>query len=112
MPKIENRWTWGNVAAVIAAVATMITIGITIHTWGQEWGKLLTRVDGLEETARQSATDSRTLIELRTDVAYIKQAVQNLSRDLQSASSTLPCPPDRPVLVASYCRGSVTASYE
>lgn len=108
MPKIENRWTWGNVAAV----ATMITIGITIHQWGKEWGSLLNRVAGLEEKADQAAADSRTLIELRTDVAYIKQAVQNLSRDLQSASSTLPCPPDRPVLVASYCRGGVTASYE
>ena len=107
MPKIENRWTWGNLAAVLAALATMITIGITVHTWGQEWGKLLTRVDGLEETARQSATDSRTLIELRTDVAYIKQAIQNLSRDLQSASVELPCPPSQPILVVSHCRALV-----
>lgn len=112
MAKIENRWTWGNVAAVIAAVATMLTIGITIYTWGQEWGKLLTRVEGLEITARQSATDSRTLIELRTDVAYIKQAIQNLSREIQAASTPLPCPPEQPVLVTAHCRGVGLASFD
>lgn len=104
MPKIENRWTWGQIASVIAAMATLITLSVTIHAWGKEWGDLLRRVSILEATASQSVSDSRTLIQLSTDVAYIKQAVQNLTRDLRSASSPIPCPTDQPIYVASYCR--------
>lgn len=111
MPKIDNRWTVGNVATFLGILATLLSVLGIAYAQGQSWGDLSNRVGVLESTARQSVSDSRTLIELRTDVAYIKQAVQNLTRDLQSASSPLPCPPDQPVLVASHCRASAGLAF-
>lgn len=105
MPKFENRFTTGNLIQIVGLTITIATIGISI-------GIMKAEIEGLKEAARQSASDSRALIELRTDVAYIKQAVQNLSRDLRTASSPIPCPSDQPVLVASYCRSASSAFIE
>ena len=105
MPKFENRFTTGNLIQIVGLIITIVTIGISI-------GIMKAEIEGLKESARQSASDSRALIELRTDVAYIKQAVQNLSRDLRTASSPIPCPVEQPVLVASYCRSISSVAME
>lgn len=95
--KFENRFTTGNLVQIVGLIGTIISLGIAI-------GIFKTEIESLKETARQSISDSRTLIRVESDVAYIKQAIQNLSRDLRTASGTLPCSEDRPILVASYCR--------
>lgn len=101
---VERKWTTGNIFAVITAAATLVTLVATIFIWGGEWGKLLERVGNLEKIGVQSAIDSRTLIQLQTDVAYIKEAVKDIRAFSASASFIDACPEESPIRVAAYCR--------
>lgn len=101
MPQIEPKWTTGNVATFLGIVVTFLTLLAMSYGWGQAWGELSNRVTALEGTARQSATDSRTLLELKIDVAYIKRAVQDIRGD--GRTSDLGCSIRDPARVASVC---------
>lgn len=111
MPQIENRWTWQGIVTLLGLLATATALYQSSRAEGEWRGEISQRVEALETDARQASIDSRTLIRVEQDVAYIKQAVQNLTRDLQSASSPLPCPPDQPILVASHCRASAGLAF-
>lgn len=107
---IENKWTWGNVASVVASVSGLIGLIAGIWLWGGQWGTLQERVQNLERIGAQSSLDSRTLIELRTDVAYIKSAIQDIRAYAAASAISIACPDSQPILVASYCRGRPMAS--
>lgn len=104
MPEWKNQWTTGNIVQLVTLFITIAGVGVAI-------GNFSARLEQVEIAALQSNSDSRALIRVEQDVAYIKQAVQNLTRDLQSASSPLPCPPDQPILVASHCRASAGLAF-
>lgn len=93
---LENKWTWGNVTQLVALVTTIVGLGIAIGTFN-------TKLEALEVSAVQSAADSRTLIEVKQDVAYIKDAVKQF-QSIASAALPVSCPMEQPVRVAAYCR--------
>ena len=99
MPKFENRITTGNVAQLLALLATVISVGIAI-------GNFSSRLDRMEEIAVQSVSDSRTLIELRTDVAYIRRSLDRMESNQAVIHVPNMCPDDQPILVASHCRST------
>lgn len=92
----EGKWTFLNTLQIAAPVVTLLALGAG-------GGVLLTKVDALERNAVQSALDSRTLIEVKQDVAYIKDAVKAF-QTIASATYPISCPSDSPVRVAAYCR--------
>lgn len=106
MNKVENRWTWGNVVTMLGTLVTMLTIIGVAYAWGQSWGEMNRRVMALETSSIQSAADSRALIEVRSDVAYIRRALDRLMNGVGSASFSDTCPADRPIFVSSHCRSS------
>lgn len=94
---IENRWTWAN-------IAILVTLGGTIFGTGVSFGTLSSRMEKMEEGYRQSSIDSRTLIEVSKDVAYIKDSLSRImSQSAVTAASSI-CPTDRPIWVAPYCK--------
>lgn len=96
--QIDPRWSIGNIVSLIALLSTILSVGAI-------WGTTNARLEKLESGYNQAAMDSRTLIELRKDVAYIRDSIQRIERATNVASSPIAiCPTDRPVLVASYCR--------
>ena len=97
---VENRWTWGNIVSLVALGSTILSVGVA-------WGTVNARMDKMEEGYRQASMDSRTLIEVSKDVAYIKDSIQAMQRMTAAIWSTQPplsCPTEQPVLVASHCR--------
>lgn len=99
---IENKWTVQGIAQLIGLVVTIIGMGIAI-------GSFNSRLLAVEESSRQSSLDSRTLIRVESDVAYIKESIQRIERANALASAPIPlCPTERPILVASHCRSYPT----
>lgn len=98
---IENRWTIGNVVQLVGLGATIVSLGIAI-------GSFNVRMDRLEETARQSVSDSRTLIRVEERLASIERSLSQL-RSI-AATGSISCPDSQPVLVASYCRAAPVSS--
>lgn len=98
--QVETKWTLGNIVSATTLVGLIISLGFT-------YGQVSSRIDRLEEVSRQSSLDSRTLIEVSKDVAYIKDSIQAMQRMTAAIWSTQPplsCPTEQPVLVASHCR--------
>lgn len=92
----ESRWTFLNTLQIAAPIVTLLAVGAG-------GGVFMTKLDTLEKNAVQSSLDSRTLIEVQKDVAYIKDAVKAF-QTIASATYPISCPSDSPVRVAAYCR--------
>lgn len=103
---VENRWTSGNISVVITLLVMVVGLGVT-------YGQVMTRLETVEEASKQSVIDSRTLIRVENDVAYIKESIQRIERAAMTASTPFAmCPTEKPILVASHCRSSASSSQE
>lgn len=95
---VENKWTVQGIAQLVGLVVTIIGMGIAIGSFNY-------RLVAVEEASKQSSLDSRTLIRVESDVAYIKESIQRIERATSLASAPLSmCPTEKPILVASHCR--------
>lgn len=95
---VENKFTSGNISVLITLFVLVVSLAAT-------YGQVMNRLENVEKSAVQSSIDSRTLIEVSKDVAYIKEGIQRLERATSLASMPVSmCPTEKPVLVASHCR--------
>lgn len=99
--RITDNVSLGNVLSILVSLATL---GGLLIAGGVAWGAMDQRMKKLEVGYDQAALDSRTLIEVRTDVIYIKKAIERMERATSLASSPTMCPSEKPVLVATHCR--------
>lgn len=95
---IDPKWSVGNIVSVATLIGLIISLGYT-------YGQVVKRLESLEAASQQSNLDSRTLIRVESDVAYIKESIQRIERATSLASLPVSmCPNEKPVLVASHCR--------
>lgn len=101
---VENRFSVGSIVSSITLIGLIISLGIT-------YGQVTSRIERLESVSQQSNVDSRTLIKVESDVAYIKESIQRIERSGSLASAPFAmCPSEKPVLIASHCRSYPTAN--
>lgn len=102
---LDRKISLGSIISIIVSLITLIGVFMSV---GVAWGAMDERMKKLEIGYNQASLDSRTLIEVSKDVAYIKDSILRIERAASMASHNLPyrgtCPDDKPVLVASYCR--------
>lgn len=99
---IDPKVSLGNIISIGVSLTTLIGVVLSV---GVAWGAADKRIQVLESGYQQSSLDSRTLIRVESDVAYIKESIQRIERANALASAPIPlCPTERPILVASHCR--------
>lgn len=99
---VENRLSVGSIVSSLTLVGLIVSLGVT-------YGQVTSRLESLEVASKQSSLDSRTLIRVENDVAYIKEYIQRMERAAMTASGPLAmCPTEKPILVASHCRSVPT----
>lgn len=98
MPPIENKVSLGSIVSSITLIGLIVSLGVT-------YGQVTSRIERLEAVSQQFNIDSRTLIRVENDVAYIKESIQRIERAASMAAAPLAvCSSEKPILVASHCR--------
>lgn len=95
---VDSRFSVGSLVSSLTLIGMIVALGVT-------YGQVTTRLESVEAATKQSHIDSRTLIEVGKDVAYIKESIQRIERASSMASVPLAlCSSEKPILVASHCR--------
>lgn len=99
---LDRKISLGSIISIIVSLITLIGVFMSV---GVAWGAMDERMKKLEIGYNQASLDSRTLIEVSKDVAYIKESILRIERAASLASAPLSlCPTEKPILVASHCR--------
>lgn len=102
--KSYNTWLLGTMVSLIGLLTIVVNMGVAIGSTNQ-------RLLEVEKIAIQSQSDSKAIISMGKDIDHIKGAVDELrARPVLAARyamgyDDINCDNDKPIYVASHCRG-------